>query len=114
MVTVVIPVRDRAALLAETLRSVAEQSAPAGELIVADDGSRDDSAAVAERAGARVLRRAEGGWGAAGARNAALEAATGARILFLDSDDLLVPTALERLGPALDAAPDAPFAYGRA
>ena len=52
--------------------------------------------------------------GRAGARNAALAVAAGERVLFLDSDDLLVPDALERLGAALDAAPAAPFAYGRA
>lgn len=111
-VTVVIPVRERADLLRATLRTVAEQTSPPAEVIVADDGSSDGSAQVAEQAGARVLRGA--GWGAAGARNAGLAAARGERVLFLDSDDLLVPTALERLGAALDAAPDAPFAYGRA
>jgi glycosyltransferase involved in cell wall biosynthesis len=113
-VTVAVPVRDRAALLEVTLRSVAEQTAPPLEVIVADDGSRDGSHVVAAAAGARVLRRAGGGWGAAGARNAMLAAARGERVLFLDSDDLLVPTALERLGAALDGAPAAPFAYGRA
>src|SRR3954462_9280891 len=66
MVTVVIPVRDRATLLAVTLRTVREQTAPPGEVIVADDGSGDGSPEVAARAGARVLRRPPGGWGAAG------------------------------------------------
>src|SRR3954451_18633051 len=66
MVTVVIPVRDRATLLAVTLRTVREQTAPPGEVIVADDGSGDGSPEVAARAGARVLRRPQGGWGAAG------------------------------------------------
>src|SRR3954468_14853163 len=114
MVTVVIPVRDRATLLAVTLRTVREQTAPPGEVIVADDGSGDGSPEVAARAGARVLRRPQGGWGAAGARNAGLAEARGDRVLFLDSDDLLVPDALARLGAALDSAPAAPFAFGRA
>src|SRR5215218_5451876 len=96
-VTVAIPVRDRAELLGVTLHTVAAQTRPATEVIVADDGSTDGSDAVAERAGARVLRRPEGGWGAAGARNAALAVARGSFVLFLDSDDLLLPTALERL-----------------
>jgi glycosyltransferase involved in cell wall biosynthesis len=113
-VTVVIPVRDRADLLRATLRTVAEQTAPPAEVIVADDGSRDGSAEVAAALGARVLRREAGGWGAAGARNAGLAEARGERVLFLDSDDLLLPTALASLGAALDAAPGAPFAYGRA
>src|SRR3954464_12561636 len=114
MVAVVIPVRDRATLLAVTLRTVREQTAPPGEVIVADDGSGDGSPEVAARAGARVLRRPQGGWGAAGARNAGLAEARGDRVLFLDSDDLLVPDALARLGAALDSAPAAPFAFGRA
>src|SRR3954469_16819279 len=129
MVTVVIPVRDRATLLAVTLRTVREQTAPPGEVIVADDGSGDGSPEVAARAGARVLRRPQGGWGAAGggargpgrggrgaagARNAGLAEARGDRVLFLDSDDLLVPDALARLGAALDSAPAARCGFGRA
>jgi glycosyltransferase involved in cell wall biosynthesis len=113
-ITVAIPVRDRAELLAATLRSVAAQTRSAAEVIVADDGSADSSAEVAEREGAQVLRKPGGGWGAAGARNAALAAASGTYVLFLDSDDLLLPEALERLGAALDGHPAAPFAYGRA
>jgi glycosyltransferase involved in cell wall biosynthesis len=81
-------------------------------VIVADDGSSDDSAEVADGAGARVLRGH--GWGAAGARNAALAAARGEFVHFLDSDDLLLPTALERLAAALEDEAAAPFAYGRA
>ena len=52
-VSVVIPTHNRAALLRETLRSVAGQDEPVAEVIVADDGSTDDTAALLDEFGAR-------------------------------------------------------------
>jgi glycosyltransferase involved in cell wall biosynthesis len=113
-VTVVIPVRDRAELLRHTLRSVAEQTRPPAEVVVADDGSTDSTPDVARDAGARVIRNAEGGWGPSAARNAGLAEVRTPYVAFLDSDDLLLPGALEALGEALERDADAPFAYGQA
>jgi glycosyltransferase involved in cell wall biosynthesis len=113
-VTVVIPAKDRAELLRHTLRSVSEQSEPPAEVVVADDGSTDHTAAVAGEAGARVVRNANGGWGASAARNVGLAQVGTPFVAFLDSDDLLLPHALERLRQALEREPDAPFAYGQA
>ena len=110
-ITVVIPTRNRAALLAETLRSIQEQTEPAS-VIVADDGSTDGSDAVAARFGATYLRNEAGDWGASGARNAGLAAVTTPSVAFVDSDDLLLPGALAALRRGLAAAPAAPFAYG--
>jgi len=112
-VAVIIPTRDRAALLWETLRSVREQTYPPSEVIVVDDGSRDRTAEVAAEFGAQLLRNERGGWGPARARNAGAARAQATHLLFLDSDDLLVPDALERLSAALVGAPQAPFAFGR-
>lgn len=111
-ISVVIPTKDRAELLAVTLRSVSEQSLAPAEVIVADDGSTDETEDVVRRAGARLVRNPEGGWGAAGARNAGLEETRTEYVSFLDSDDLLHPRALERLHDALSADGAAPFAYG--
>jgi GT2 family glycosyltransferase len=111
-VSVVIPTKDRAELLAQTLRSVSEQTSPALEIIVADDGSSDDTESVVVAAGARYLRNPAGDWGPAAARNAGMEAATGRFVSFIDSDDLMHPRALERLSEALSAHPEAPFAFG--
>jgi glycosyltransferase involved in cell wall biosynthesis len=111
-VSVVIPTKDRARLLEQTLRSIGEQTLPASEVIVADDGSTDDTGAVIRSAGARHLRNADGGWGPSAARNAGLAAASGAYVSFIDSDDLLHPRALERLHAALHASSGAPFAFG--
>jgi GT2 family glycosyltransferase len=113
-VSVVIPTKDRARLLEQTLRSIGEQTLPASEVIVADDGSSDDTEQVIRAAGARAVRNPDGGWGPSAARNAGLSAASGAYVSFIDSDDLLHPRALERLHAALLARPGAPFAFGSA
>jgi glycosyltransferase involved in cell wall biosynthesis len=113
-ITVVIPTKDRAELLRQTLRSLEEQTLPATELLIADDGSTDETEQLVHAAGARYLRNPGGGWGAAGARNAGLRAAQCRYVAFLDSDDLLHPRALERLHAALAARPQAPFAFGNA
>jgi GT2 family glycosyltransferase len=113
-VTFVIPAKDRAALLAETLRSVREQTRRAEAVIVCDDGSTEDVEGVANEAEAIVLRNERGDWGSAGARNAGLAEVKTAFVWFLDSDDLLLPDAVDRLYRALVAAGDAPFAYGDA
>jgi glycosyltransferase involved in cell wall biosynthesis len=113
-VTVVIPTKDRGDLLAQTLRSVHEQTEPPARVIVADDGSTDDTPAVVEQADAERLYNPQGDWGAGRARNAALAAVRNELVAFVDSDDLLLPGALEALTKALAAAPSAPFAYGRA
>lgn len=112
-VSVVIPTKDRADLLALTLGSVAAQSRPPAEVVVADDGSTDHTPEVVRAAGAVLLENPAGGWGPSAARNAGFERASSPLVHFVDSDDLLLPEALERLAAALERDPDAPFAYGR-
>jgi glycosyltransferase involved in cell wall biosynthesis len=109
----VVPTKDRAGLLDQTLRSIAEQTEPAAEVIVADDGSTDDTADVVARHGATLVRNRQGGWGAAGGRNAGLERVTTGLVAFVDSDDLLLPGALAALIRAMNGAPAAPFAFGQ-
>jgi glycosyltransferase involved in cell wall biosynthesis len=101
-------------LLECTLRSIREQSLAAAEIIVADDGSTDDTEQVVRAAGARYIRNDQGDWGPAAARNAGMRAAETEYVSFIDSDDLLHPRALERLHGALDGQPDTLFAFGRA
>lgn len=113
-VTVVIPTHDRLALLLETLRSAARQH-PVPRVVVVDDGSTDaTAAAMSARADVTLLRNPSGGWGAGRARNAGLARVTTPYVAFVDSDDLLVPGALAAMVDALEAAPAAPFAFGRA
>lgn len=85
-VTVVMPAKDRAHLIERALASVKAQNRPPREVIVVDDGSSDDTAAVAERSGARVIRLSESR-GIGSARNAGVLASGSRWIAFLDSDD---------------------------
>ena len=90
--TVVIPVYNRAAALGAALRSVLAQSERDFEIVVVDDGSRDDPGAVAEALGdprIRTIRQDNRGGGAA--RNTGIDAARGAFVAFLDSDDVFLP-----------------------
>ena len=57
----VITAYNSAAVVADAVRSALAQTRPAEEVIVVDDGSTDNTAAVAERAGARVIRQGNGG-----------------------------------------------------
>jgi hypothetical protein len=86
--TVVIPVRNRGDLLARTLDALDRQSCTDFEVIVVDDGSSDDSAAVARRyvAGRPVRVMASTGRGAVAARQTAIEASTSPVLAFTDSD----------------------------
>ncbi len=95
-VTVVIPVRDRAAELARCLAGLAE----ARRVIVVDDGSRDRAAvrSAAAEAGAVVLTRPVNG-GPAAARNTGLAAAQTPLVAFLDSDCVPAPGWLDALLP---------------
>lgn len=84
-VSVVIPALDAAATIRETLHALASQAgAPPFEVIVVDNGSRDDTVRISEEFGARVLHEALRG--PAAARNRGLQAASGDVILHLDAD----------------------------
>lgn len=82
--SVVIPVKDDAALLARCLRALHAQETPADEIIVVDNGSSDASASVARELGARVLTCIEPGISAAASTG--YDAARGDLILRLDAD----------------------------
>ncbi|KQT35291.1 hypothetical protein ASG29_04115 [Sphingomonas sp. Leaf412] len=113
-VTVIVPAFDAAATIGETLASVCAQTHAALQVLVVDDGSRDDTAAIARAVAARdprvtVLRRPNGG--VARARNAALALATGDFVAPLDADDLWHPTKIARQLARLDATPAADLVY---
>lgn len=90
-VSAVIPTYNRADLVTRAIRSALAALSPGDEVVVADDGSTDDTAAVVEAFGppVRLLRLPHGGAGPA--RNAGLAAARGPLVAFLDSDDEWFP-----------------------
>jgi glycosyltransferase involved in cell wall biosynthesis len=101
IVSVVIPARDEARTIAHLITTIRGQSPPGWttEVILVDDGSRDETAALAKEAGARVVgpgHRADGGNPAA-ARNRGALVAAGDPLVFLDADCLPAPGWLPRL-----------------
>lgn len=93
-VSVIVPVYNVAEFLGECVRSVLDEADSCVELICVDDGSTDGSGEMldeltrgAHESTVKVIHQANAGVGAA--RNAALDAATGDWIMFLDGDDVL-------------------------
>jgi glycosyltransferase involved in cell wall biosynthesis len=112
VVTVIVPARDAETTMPRTLATLAAQDLGADyEVIVVDNGSRDGTAALAERSSTvtRVIRR-ERGEGPGAARNAGVEAARGAVLAFLDSDCRATPG---WLAAGAEAMEDADLVQGR-
>jgi glycosyltransferase involved in cell wall biosynthesis len=93
-ISVVIPAYNAAWCLPRCLKSVFAQTLKPEEVIVVDDGSTDNTAAVAAGLGASVISRRNGGLSAA--RNTGIQNASGEWIALLDADDLWAPDKLER------------------
>ena len=110
-VAIVIPTWNRRGLLANVLGDLGRQTYPIERVIVVDNGSTDDSAAVAERAGAEVIKLGTNR-GFAAAVNRGIEQATSDWIGVLNNDVALEPDWLERLMGAVESS-DAWFATGK-
>lgn len=95
--SIVINNYNYARYLAEAIDSALAQTYPHTEVIVVDDGSTDDSRDIIATYGdrVRVVLKANGGQGSA--FNAGFAVSTGSVVLFLDSDDSLMPDAAERV-----------------
>lgn len=116
LVSTLIPVHNRGALVREAVESVLAQSYRPIECIVVDDGSTDDTPAVLEDLAARypdevrIIRKANSGPGPS--REAGRQVARGEFIQYLDSDDLLAPGKFAEQVAALRADPQAALCYG--
>jgi glycosyltransferase involved in cell wall biosynthesis len=93
-ISVVIPSYNAAHFLPRCLNSVFSQTLKPDEVIVVDDGSSDETAAVARQLGATVVSRSNGGLSAA--RNTGIQHASGDWIGLLDADDMWAPEKLQR------------------
>lgn len=94
-VSVVIPARNSALHLAETVASVQAQTVAVESIIIVDDGSTDDTANIAIRFGGKVKYIRQEQAGAAQARNCGVQHVETGYLAFLDSDDLWMPQKLE-------------------
>jgi len=110
-VSVIVPVHDGAVYLADCLPALHGALGSDGELIVVDDASRDDSATIAERNRAHVVRLPRN-VGAGAARNAGARLATGEVLVFVDADVVVAPDALARLVAVLEQEPGVAAVFG--
>jgi glycosyltransferase involved in cell wall biosynthesis len=110
-ISVVIPAYNSSGFIGATLKSVLGQTLPPEEVLVIDDGSTDDTAAVAESFGTRVrvFRGPNSGPGAS--RNLGVLQATSEWVAFIDADDLWEPTKLERQMQELSRHPGIDLSY---
>lgn len=100
LISVVMPVYNGEAFLAETLDSLLRQTYKNFELLAVDDGSSDGSHALLEefrKKDGRIKVFSQKNAGAGAARNRGLQESAGAWVTFLDCDDLLMPAMLESL-----------------
>lgn len=111
MFSVIIPLYNKAPYIENALHSVYAQTCADYELIVVDDGSKDDSKAVAERVLAccpvsyQLISQANAGVSLA--RNNGVAASHGEYLCFLDADDWWEPTFLEEMAKLIAEYPDA-------
>ncbi len=104
-ISVIVPAYNAQDCLAKCIESILAQSFADLELIVIDDGSKDDTAAICDNWAAkdsrvRVLHKENGG--VSRARNSGLDMATGELISFVDADDHILPNAYETMLKAME------------
>ena len=95
-ISVIIPTYNYANFIREALDSVFNQTFQDFEIIVVDDGSTDDTKAIIESYGDRVIYISQKNQGPAIARNTGIMSSRGTYIAFLDADDLWYPDKLEK------------------
>ena len=113
LVSVIMPTRNRAERLPRAIASILDQSHPALEVVVVDDGSEDETWDVLtgfEDTRVRPIRGEQSGVGAA--RNRGLDEARGSIVAYLDDDNLMHPDWLRSVVWALDRWSDIDVVYG--
>lgn len=110
----IVPAHQAASLLPDTLAALASSSLPRSlwELLVVDDASRDDTAAVARRWADRVISLSGTPLGPGGARNAAAAVARGAWLVFIDADVRVHADTLQRIAEEVHRNPGLAALFG--
>jgi glycosyltransferase involved in cell wall biosynthesis len=112
LVSVIMPAHNAAEHIGEALQSVLDQDWRPLEVVVVDDGSTDDTAAIVHRF-PEVVYVHQANAGPSAARNAAVEHSSGAFVANFDSDDLLPPTRVSDQVGFLLAHPEVGAVFGR-
>jgi amino acid adenylation domain-containing protein len=111
-VSVIIPAYNSSEFLPAAIESVINQTYPAEEIVVVDDGSIDDTKAVCDRyPSVKYIYQSNQGYLVA--RNTGIAASQSEYLIFLDSDDYLYPDAIEIGINEIKDRPEAGFVFGR-
>jgi glycosyltransferase involved in cell wall biosynthesis len=110
---VVIPARDAARYIGETLQSVLAQSASPSDVVVVDDGSSDDTVAVVSSFGPRVRIERQPPTGPASARNRGIASLSTDLVALIDADDIWPADSLALRRAALAADDSLDMCFGR-
>ncbi len=105
-ISVVIPTYNRSRFLVWAIQSVREQTLPAAEIIVVDDGSTDDTERVVRELGDDIVYLKQANAGPGAARNRGIAHAGGYFVAFLDTDDIWLPAKLEQQLQLFQAHPE--------
>jgi len=110
-ISVIVPTYNRARLIGETLDSILRQTLPPSEVIVVDDGSTDDTESAVAAYGTAVRYHRIENSGPSRARNVGVSLATQPWIALCDSDDLWLPSKLERQMRIHTGFPDVDYSF---
>lgn len=113
LTSVIVPTFNRSGYLVQTLESLLAQTLPPAEIIVADDGSSDDTPACVASFGGRVRYFRKENSGKADTLNQALPMVRHPLVWIMDDDDIALPGALERLTALISGRPEISIVYGR-
>lgn len=111
-VSVIIPVFNSPAYLGRCLEAVLASAYVGYECIVVDDGSTDDTRAVARRFPVKLIVSPGGPYGPAYARNRGAEAARGDILLFVDADVIITPDTIRKVVETMAGRPQLAAVFG--
>ena len=114
LITIVMPTRNQGQFIRASIDSVLGQSYPNVELIVMDGASTDDTVEILRSYGDRISWVSKEDRGQADAINRGMAQAKGSILAYLNSDDVLLPGALQTVAVYFDAHRECDMVYGRA
>jgi len=112
--SIIVPVKNGVSVLPTMLGNLVRSGLPreSWELIVVDDGSTDDSVAIASEYADLVIRLPGRSRGPGYARNRGVERARGECVVFLDADVVVRPDTLSRIAATMSSRPDVDAVFG--
>ncbi len=113
-ISIIVPTYNSARTVARCYQSIiAQENTPTVEVLFIDDGSTDETPSILEHFKGIRLFRFDSNSGPARVRNFGIREAVGGYILFLDSDDTLLPDALQRMWRQVEEHPGVDVVFGR-